>query len=193
MNVQLLIVLAATDPEDRGGLEVILPPAAELFWGAVAFALVYLLVAKLAFPKINELLEERAANIQGKMDEADDRLAEAEQTKSDYEQKVREAKDEAYRIVEDARESAESVRREIVERAEREAEQVLERAQTEIAAERDRTIQQLRTEVSRLAVQLAERIVQQELDESAHQELIDGYIEQLTTTNGDAANAGDRR
>lgn len=188
----LLTILAVTDAEDRGGLEVILPPAAELFWGAVAFALVYLLIAKLAFPKINELLEERAANIQGKMDAADERLAEAEQTKSDYEQKVREAKDEAYRIVEDARESAETVRREIVERAEREAEQVLERAQSEIAAERDRAIQQLRAEVSRLAVELAERIIQRELDESAHQDLIDRYIDQLSSSNGGTAAARDR-
>jgi F-type H+-transporting ATPase subunit b len=192
MIVHQLIVLAATDPEDRGGLEVILPPAAELFWGAVAFAIVYLLVAKLAFPKINELLEERAASIQGKMAEADEQLEEAERTRAQYDQKLREAKDEAYRIVEDARESAESVRREIIERAEREAEQILERAQNEIAAERDRAIQQLRGEVSRLAVELAERIVQRELDESAHEDLIDNYIDQLATTNGDTAPAGER-
>ena len=185
MTVMDLILAAEPgNGTDRDALEMILPPAAELFWGAVAFGIVYLLVAKLAFPKINELLEERSASIEGKMHEADERLEEAQQTKSQYEQKLSEARDEASRIVDDARQEAEEQRRQIIARAEGEAEQVLERARAEIATERDRAIQQLRAEVSRLSVQLAEKIIQRELDDRTHEDLVDRYIDSLASSNG---------
>ncbi len=185
-----LITLAAEGPGERSPIETILPPAAELFWGAVAFALVYLIIARFAFPKINELLEERAASIQGKMQEADQQLEQAQQRRSEYEQRLSEADREAQRIVDEARDNAENVRREIIARAESEAEQVVQRAQNEAANERDRTVQALRSEVSRLAVQLAEKIVQREIDERAHQDLIDRYIDRLRS--GDGATPADQ-
>lgn len=178
-----ILILAAE--VERGGLETILPPPAELFWGAVAFVIVYIVMAKLAFPKVNELLEERAASIQGKIAQADERFEEAEERKAEYEGRIADAKSEANRIVGEAREDAESVRREIIARAEAEAEQITERARNEIAVERDRAIRQVRGEVSRLSVQLAEKIVQRELDATAHEDLIDSYIEQLTGANGE--------
>lgn len=185
MTVMDLILAAEPgNGAERDALEVILPPAAELFWGAIAFALVYVLVAKLAFPKINELLEERAASIEGKMHEADERLEEAEQTRTRYERQLSEARDEATRIVDDARQEAEEQRRQIIARAEGEAEQVLERARAEIATERDRAIQQLRAELARLSVQLAEKIIQRELDDRAHEDLVDRYIDGLASSNG---------
>lgn len=179
-----MFTLAAAGPGERSPLETILPPAAELFWGAVAFALVYLVVAKVAFPKINDLLEERAAAIQGKVAEADQRLEEAEQRRSHYEDRMSAADREAQRIVDEARDNAENVRREIIARAESEAEQIIERTQNEVAGERDRTIQALRVEVSRMSVQLAEKIVQREIDEQAHQDLVERYIERLRSGDG---------
>jgi F-type H+-transporting ATPase subunit b len=178
------IVVLAVEQPDRGPLEMILPPPAELFWGAVAFAIVYAVIAKLAFPKINDLLEERAASIQGRMADAERQLEEAGQTKAEYEQKLQEAGGEAERILDEARERAETVRREILARAEAEAEQIIERARAEVAVERERTVGQLRGEVSRLSVTLAEKIIQRELDAAAHAELVDRYIDSLVQGNG---------
>jgi F-type H+-transporting ATPase subunit b len=190
MNViDLILAAEPANGAERDALEMILPPAAELFWGAVAFAIVYLLVAKLAFPKINELLEERAASIEGKMSEADERLEEAEQTKSRYEEQLSEARGEANRIIDDARQEAEEQRRQIIARAEGEAEQILERARAEITTERDRAVQQLRAELARLSVQLAEKIIQRELDDRAHEDLVDRYIDALASSNGDTPEA----
>lgn len=173
---------------DRSGLEMILPPVAELFWGAIAFGIVLAVVGKLAFPKLNTALEERSAAIQGKMDEAGQRLEQAEQRRQEYEQKMSEAQSEASSIVDDARQEAEERRQEIIERAEEEAQQIKERARSEAEAERDRTVQALRGEIQRLSVQLAEKIVQREIDEQAHAQLIDDYIDRLRSNgNGRAA------
>lgn len=179
-----LLLLAAEGGEaESAGVGIILPAAAELVYGAIAFAIVYFVLAKYAFPKLNETLEERRQAIQGRMEEADRALQEAEQTKAQYQSQIDDAKGEANRIIEEAKSTAESLRRDIVAKAEAEAQAIVSRAQNEVAAERDRTLQELRSEVGSLSVQLAARIVEKELDPQAHQQLVDEYINRLSSTS----------
>lgn len=180
-----LIILAVEEGGGGGGLEIILPAMAELFWGAIAFAIFYFVMRKLAFPRINQLLEDRAAAIQGKLEESQEALSEAERIRRQYQEQLADAKGESNRIIDEARQTAESLRRDIVSKAESEAESIVQRAQQDVQAERERAVQQLRAEVGRLSVQLAEKIVQRELDERAHQQLIDRYIDTLAGANGE--------
>lgn len=168
----------------EGSTGVVLPAPAELFWGAVGFAIFYWVMQRFVFPRINEVLEQRAANIQGRIAESEERLSEAEQIKARYERQLADARGEANRIIDEARQTAESMRRDIVARAESEAETIVQRARSEVTAERERAVEQLRSEVGRLSVQLAGKIVDRELDADAHQSLIDRYIDSLAVTDG---------
>lgn len=161
----------------------ILPAAPELIWGLVAFLLLLGVMSKLVFPRVNEMLDDRATAIQGKMEEADAKLAEAEESKARFEESIADARGEATRIIEESKSTAESLRADIIARAEEEARGIVERAQNEVAAERDRALQDLRTEVGRLSVDLASRIVERELDASTHQGLVDDYIQRLSRSN----------
>lgn len=182
MNL-LLLATEAGGEDGGGGLEFILPAPAELLYGAISFAIVFWVLAKLAFPKIYGLLDDRSAAIQGRMEEAERELAEAERAKADYQSRIADAKGEANRIVEEAREQAESLRADIQARAEEEARQIVQRAQNDAAAERDRTLQELRAEVGIMSVELAGRIVEKELDASTHEQLVDQYIQDLSRQN----------
>ncbi|MFN2555694.1 MAG: F0F1 ATP synthase subunit B [Nitriliruptorales bacterium] len=167
-----------------GGTQLILPAPAEMVWGTVAFILFLVIMYKFAFPKINGVLEERIEAIQGRLEYAQEQVNKAERMREQYESQLADAKSEANRIIEDARQTAQSLRQDIIEKAEAEAEAIMRRAQSEVRSERDRTVQQLRAEMGRLSVQLAEKIVQRELDDEAHEGLIDDYIETLAGTNG---------
>lgn len=179
------VLFLATEAAESGGggLSIILPAAAELVYGAISFAIVFWLLSKVAFPRLNTALDDRRAAIQGKLEDADKALAEAEQAKAEYRASIGDAKGEANRIIEEAKQTAESLRRDIVAKAEAEAQQIVARAQQEVAAERDRALQELRAEVGALSVELAARIVEKELDPSAHQHLVDQYIQNLSRTN----------
>jgi F-type H+-transporting ATPase subunit b len=176
-------ILAASAGEDAGALDLILPAAPELFYGLISFVIVYVVLSKYAFPRINQMLDDRAAAIQGRMEEADAKLREAEQAKSDYQAQIGDAKGEANRIIEEAKQTAESLRRDIVAKAEAEAQAIVSRAQSDVAAERERALQELRAEVGQISVALASKIVEKELDASAHQNLVDQYIQQLSSSN----------
>jgi F-type H+-transporting ATPase subunit b len=177
------ILLAASGAEPQGGVALLLPDWAELIWGSVAFLLLLLLMSKLVFPRVNTLLEERRAEIEGKLEGAEAKLVEAEEARRRYEASIADARGEANRIVDEARTAAEAVRADIVARAEAEAAAMLERARADVAGERERVLQELRAQVGALSVQLAERIVERELDAATHGGLVDEYIERLAARN----------
>jgi F-type H+-transporting ATPase subunit b len=169
--------------EDASGVDLLLPALPELIWGFVAFLLLLGLMAKFVFPKLNQTLEDRSAAIQGKMEAADGKLAEAEQAKVAFEANIADARGEANHIVEQAKQDAESLRVDIIARAEDEAAQLLEKARADVAGERERLLQELRAQVGLMSVELASRIVERELDVTTHQALVDDYIQDLSRTN----------
>jgi F-type H+-transporting ATPase subunit b len=174
----MTLVLAA----ESEGIEL-LPEMPELIWGLWAFIVLFLVMRKLVFPRINEALEQRRVLIEGKMEEADAKLVKMEEAKRSFEASLGDARGEAARIVDEAKIAAESTREAILSSAREEAARIVERANAEANAERVRLLEELRGQVGLLSVQLAGRIVERELDATTHEGLVDEYIKRLAAHN----------
>ena len=164
--------------------ENLYPHAPELIVGAVAFAIIFFFMWKWVLPRVNVLLEQRREQIQGEMEKAERAHQEADAELSQYRAKLADAQGEANRIIEEARRTADQLRVDLQAKAEQESQSIVLRAQEEIRAERDRVFQELRTQVGEIAVELAGKVVGAELDPSAHGRLIDEYIDQVASGNG---------
>jgi F-type H+-transporting ATPase subunit b len=160
------------------------PHATELIFGAVAFAIIFFFMWKWVIPRMNTLLEERREKIQGEMERAEAAHVAADEELAQYKAQLANAAEESNRIIEEARRTADQLSADLQARAEQESHAIVARAQEEIRAERDRVFQELRTQVGEIAVQLAGKVVGEELDTSTHSRLIDEYIDQVTSGNG---------
>jgi F-type H+-transporting ATPase subunit b len=177
--VTMLALLAATEQvNDKADLY---PQWQELVVGAIAFAILFFFMWKWVLPRINALLEERRQKIQGELERAEHTRTEADSILAEYRQQLAGAREESGRIIEEARNTAEQLRHDLEARAEEEAQATVARAPEEIRAERDRVFQELRTQVGEIAVELAGRVVGESLDPSAHERLIDQYIDEVAS------------
>jgi F-type H+-transporting ATPase subunit b len=183
VHLAYLLAQEATQEESRNP---ILPAANELIWGAVAFFVLLFLMYRTVWPQVNKAYQDRRANIEGKLEQAEKDRDEAEKLLERYRQRLAAAEDETKRILEEARANAERVRKELLAKADADAERQLERARQAIRSERDQAIRQLRGEVGTLAVELATRVVGESLDRERQLRLVDRYIDQL----GDQTQAG---
>jgi F-type H+-transporting ATPase subunit b len=164
----------------------ILPAWNELIWGTIAFLLLLFVMYRTVWPSVNKAFQDRRANIEGKLEQAEKDRTEAEQLLEQYRRRLREAEDDTQRILEEGRANAERLRRDLLAKAEADAGRELDRARQAIRAERDQAIRQLRLEVGTLAVELATRVVGDSLDRDRQLRLVDQYIHEL----GDQAQAG---
>jgi len=165
---------------EEGHGNPILPATNELIYGTIAFLILFFLLSRFVFPRVNALLQERAENIEGKLKQAEEARQEAEKLREQWRQQLAQAREDAARIVDAGRRRGEEARKEIVERAEREAERTLTRAQEQIAHERDRAVAEARRDVGQLAIQLAERIIGETADAERQQRLVDRFMGELT-------------
>ena len=172
-------VLLAAEEEGGGGIDLLLPATAELIAGIIAFAVVFFFIWKWAWPAINRSLETRQQAISGQLKEAETTKIEAQSLLDDYRSQLAGAKGEANRIVEEARARAETVRSDLVAKAETDAGQIVAKAREDAANEKARALQEARREVADLSIDLAEKVVGENLDREAQHGLIERYLADL--------------
>jgi F-type H+-transporting ATPase subunit b len=195
--MQALIASILAQAEEHGEevseAQDLYPAPGELIVGLIAFLILFFFTWKWVLPRFREVLDEREVKIRGELEKAEGERTEARRLQEQYQQQLAGAREEANRIIEEARATAEDVRRDLQARAEEQAASIVARAQDEIRAERDRVFQELRAQVGTIAVELAERVVDKELDRATHERLIDDYIDDVTAgrgSNGGGSSSG---
>jgi F-type H+-transporting ATPase subunit b len=168
----------------------IYPKASELIVGAIAFAILFVFMAKWVLPRLNTVLEERRTKIQGALEDAESARREASAELDRYRAQLADARTEANRIIEEARQTADQLRMDLQRKAEQQGEAIVERAQEEIRAERDRVFQELRGQIGDVAVELAERVVGKSLDRGTHEKLIDDFIQDVAAQGNGRSGGG---
>lgn len=186
MLATIASVLAQAEQVEENDPKDLYPHANELIVGAIAFFILFFFMWRWVLPQLNTILEERRRKIQGEMEEAEATRRDAEEVLEDYRRQLAGAREEANAIIEESRATAEQLRRDLQAKAEQEAQATVARAQDEIRSERDRAFQELREQIGQIAVNLAERVVGESLDERAHARLIEQYIDEVGSGNGSA-------
>jgi F-type H+-transporting ATPase subunit b len=170
----------------------LVPDLTELIIGTIAFLIVFGVLYKMLFPRIQQTLVERTDKIEGGIQRAEEAQAEANQRLEEYKQQLAEARQESGRLREKAREEGAQIIAEMREQAQAEARRLVAAAHAQIDADRQLAIQMLRTEVGTLAVELASRVVGESLEDEARQgRIVERFLEDLERQpNGTGARTG---
>jgi len=148
-------------------------------WGGLAFVVLLGLMWKFGLPPVRKMLQDREDRIRGDLERAEEAKVEAEGVLEDYRRQLAEARTEASQIIEASREQAEEVRRELIARAEADAAEVRQRAAEDARLASDRAMSELRASVATLSIELAEKVVERNLDHDTQIQLIESYINQV--------------
>lgn len=169
--------LASEEGETPSVLAV---PLDEFILGLVAFAIVLIVMAKVALPSIKKALAERTDAIEGGLERAASAEAEANELLADYKQQVAGAQDEAAAIRAKADSDGKAIVEDAKSKAEMERAAIAQRAEAQLAAERSQTVASLRQDVGGIAVDLAGRIVGATLsDDERANAVVDEFITEM--------------
>jgi F-type H+-transporting ATPase subunit b len=157
----------------------ILPEGKEILWAAISFALVFGLLAWKAWPAIRAGLQARQDKISDDLEKAEAARVEAETSLDDYKRQLAEARNDASRIIEESRLQAEGVRQERIAAVEGEIAELRARAAEDIRLATQRAMGDLQGRVAELSIELAEKVVEHNLDRQTQNALIESYINQV--------------
>ena len=162
----------------------ILPATNEIIWGALSFAILFVLIAKVAYPQIKKGLDARADKIRNSLDDAARTRDEANAILEQYRSQLADAKNESARIIEEAGQAADKLRQDLKRQAEEEVTDLKERAQQDINAQVERAKSDLQARVAELSIELAEKVVEKELDRETNMALIESFIRETEGARG---------
>ena len=141
--------------------------------------IVFLILKKFLFKPVNKMIDDRQKEIDQLYADATGAKQAAEALRDDYSQKLAEAKDTSARIVSEATQEANRRGEEIVRQARQDADALREKAGADIALERKKALNDVKGDISRIALDIAEKVVERELDEKDQERLIDGFLRDM--------------
>jgi len=178
----MFAAILATAAEEGVKVEAsnpIVPHSEEILWGTVSFFIVFALLAWKAWPAIKKALADREAKIRADLESAEGAKTQAETELAQYQQQLAEARKESGKIIEEARLAADQVRKDLIARAEADAADIRSRAQDDIRLATERALADLQGRVAELSIELAEKVVERNLDRDTQIALIESYINQV--------------
>jgi F-type H+-transporting ATPase subunit b len=178
--LQYIPILAVeTGGEEEGGSFLVQPGLGLMIWTLLAFGALYLILRKLAFPKIGENLDKRQRAIEESIETAERTKTEAEQLLAEYRRRLQDARQQAEDIVARARKAGENHERESLEAARTQRDDLMAQTRRDIEAETRRAIQQIRNEVADLTVMATEKVTRKSLSADDQRRLVDEALAEL--------------
>lgn len=150
-----------------------------IFWTLVTFVILMLLLKKFVWGPIIAAVERREDSLKEMFDGAENAKNEAQQLLKRYEDQLAGARDEMNQLIEEGKARAGKAGDEIIGKASSEAEQLVERAKAEINRERQKAIEELKAQVVKISLAAAERVIERNLAEQDHRNLIQQTISEI--------------
>ncbi len=163
------------------------PTTNVMVWTWVIFIILFVVLAKFAFPPILGYAAAREKRIQDALDDAKRQRNETEALLTQQREELANAKVEAQALIAEGKVAADKVRTDLIERARGEGDALIERAKVEIAREREIAIDSLRREAVELAIAAASRLVSQRLDSAADRKIVEDFLAGVGTNTGTGA------
>lgn len=143
----------------------------------ISFLILFLLLKKFLYRPVIKMLEDRAEKIKTSLEVADKIKQEAEQTTAANESLMLKAREESQALISESREQAKKIKESELEKSKLQIEIERKRALDEIRSEEDKIINNIRSEFSGLAISAAEKIIEREVNENNHKEIIQLFLE----------------
>ena len=158
-------------------MELVTPAIGLIFWTAVVFILLVILLKKFAWKPILTAVDKRNESIENALKAAEKAKEDIENLTADNERILNEAKLERDALLKEAREIKDKVITEAKDKAKIEAEIILVSAKEQITNEKMAAITELKNQVAELSIEIAEKIIKSELqDLNKQKELVTSAI-----------------
>ena len=134
---------------------------------------------KFLLKPIRQVIADRKAKADSEIADAQKLRTEAEAMKAEYEQNLQNARTAANQIVAAAQKTATARSEEIVGEARAQAAALKQKAEADIAQERKKAVNEVKDEIGGIAMEIASKVVEREISEKDHKNLIDEFIKNV--------------
>lgn len=145
----------------------------------ISIFILFFFLSNVLFEPVKKVLANRTEKIKNDIESASKDKEDAAALKAEYDEKLKSIEKEKEEILSAARKKAQKRETEIVEEANAEAARIIARANQEIELEKSKVSDEMRKEIVRVATAMAAKIIEQQIDESKQDALIEDTLKEM--------------
>ena len=161
-------------------MELFTPDFGLVFWMFLAFLILFLVLAKWGWPVILKSIDERADKIDKGVEYAREAKSQLDSARADAQKYIEEAQIKQAEMLRDAAKMKSQIIEEAKIEAAKEAQKVMDAAKVSIEQSRKEAELQFRNEVSKFSLEIAEKMVRNQLsNDKAQTELVNKMLDEI--------------
>lgn len=147
-----------------------------VFWTVVNIIILFILLRIFLWKPVMKMMDKRQNLIQGQLDDAAAKDAEAEEKRAKYEESLKSAKQESAQIVSDAKDRAQAQYDQIIGQANTDAADILQKAQEAATADRAQALKDAQSEIAGIALEAASKLLGANVDAESNKKMLDDFL-----------------
>lgn len=155
------------------------PDLPTIFWTTLNFAVLLWVLNKFLYKPLLGAISAREKEIEDSLRKAKEDREEADRLRKDFEAQVNNAQREAHDIINKATKAATTAREQIEAETRAKAAELLDNAQKTIEREKVKALAELREEVASLAVAVAGKVIEKNLDNNEQKRLAERFVAEV--------------
>ncbi len=161
-------------------MELFTPDFGLVFWMFISFIILFFILWKWGWPAIIKSIDERADTIDKGVEYAREAKAQLESARADAQKYIEEAREKQAEMLRDAARMKSEIIEEAKKEASEEAKKVMDAAKVSIEQSRKEAELQFRDEVSKFSLEIAEKMVKNQLKgDQAQNELVNKLLDEI--------------
>lgn len=141
--------------------------------------ILYLILKRFLFSPINKIIGQRETEISSIYTKAEYKLDESSKLKQTYDEKMSLIQVEKENIIKEAQEEAKVKGAYIIKESRDNAEQIKKETIKDLEIKRKKMYKEIRTNVADLAVSIAEKVIEREVNADLHKDIVSNFVNEL--------------
>ena len=169
--------------DDALGIGLIIPTLGEFIPMLIAFIILWIILAKFAWPAFIGMIDKRTETIKTSLEKAELAKQEGERILAERNAELAAAKKDATEIIANAKQQAEFVKADIMANAQAEAETIIAKARLAIESEKKAAIAELQASAADMTIAVTKKVIGTDLSSAEHKTIIQRYIAEAGSFN----------
>jgi F-type H+-transporting ATPase subunit b len=157
-------------------MQLVTPAIGLVFWMSITFLSIFFILKKFAWKPILNMIKEREDSIESALQSAEKAKLEMKELQASNERILAEAIAERENLLREARETKDAIVNEAKTKAKAEADKLINQALESIKNEKMAAITELNNQVAALSIEVAEKILKEQLSTEEKQKVLVGNL-----------------
>lgn len=154
-----------------------------ILWDILNIIILYFILRKFLIGPVTDIMEKRKAIIAEGLEEAEQKNNEAERLRTEYENQLAKADEDARAIVDRSRQEASAAYTDTVQKAREEADIILRDAKEQAQREKEKAIREAQNEVAGLVMDVTEKVLASDRIQVDDSSIYDDFIKKAGEDN----------